>query len=125
MLQSIFKRSIVIEDSKIVPCRPNSSVPVIEYALSKHFCAKLELITYGNTNHHNTGVSFYNNCGINQLGEMCPDRIERDGFRNHFSDGNLDSKTFNFTIICTYFPFGFIGTEWLVKVDHHTQRHVS
>ena len=93
-------------------------------ALSKHFCAKMELITYGNTNHHNTGVSFYNNCGINQLGEMCPDRIERDGFRNHFSDGNLDSKTFNFTIICTYFTFGFIGAEWLVKVDH-TQRHVS
>jgi hypothetical protein len=29
----------------------------MEYALTKHFCAKLELITYGNGNHHNAAVS--------------------------------------------------------------------
>ena len=54
-------------------------MPVMEYALTKHFCAKLELITYGNGYHHNAAVSLYKNCGINQFREFCPDRVEENG----------------------------------------------
>ena len=78
-------RRVVIEDAYLVPNKPNSTVPIMEYGLAKHFCAKLELITYGGANHHNAAVSLYKNCGINQYQEYCPDKTEKNGVRNHLT----------------------------------------
>jgi len=79
---TIAKRRVIIDDSKVVANRPNSTVALIDYRVGQYLSARLEMVTYGG-NYHNAAYSLYNNCGINQHGECCIDKSERDGFRNH------------------------------------------